>query len=685
MTIKLGSSTEINTVAIIEPYGDDLKVVPDESSGPWVRPSHWLDMPVINSGEQKCAILYAVPSGNSVDNFFQISARGNFQGNIHTDFTIDWGDGNTHTCNEYHSQHASPPALTANHVFDFDSLPVSTQFEHNGTPYRQSLIVFDAPNSGIDTFLYNYSQSYPGGSKLTIVNYLDIDINLPSGISIGGNYYGTSTKPLLERARIHSPKTTDLQNYLANAPRLRSVEFGPFDNMTTCRGLFYGCSSLDYVPELDTSNSQYMENIFNGTNIRSYNNNYDLSSATHIDGLFANCRNLKTIHIDLGANIHRMYNFAQNSRNLVAVSGDWNMPNLVYGNYMFQNCESLARVPDMSITGVQQMSFAFNNCRVLQKTPRINFPALTHGEHAFAGCYNLKKITIEDLSNPNMYRIDHMFNSCVSAREVKILNPNIQSSYNGIYYSFANMYNLEHIDPINASGNHTLDGMFSYCYKLKSVGPIQTPDTTIFQNMFYNCYELEESPVTSISAGGSGEVNCMRMFYNCNSLKNINFDFSRVYNAREMFFNCYSVTGVIDVLDMSMNNNSNTSDYQQTFQNCSIEKINHMIIPSGATMYYTFYNSKIKSIPFVSASGATYLTNTFHQTRYLDQGALSGIQESIGYYRTNMPSGEIYKLFDNLASGVTNKTIDLREAPQAYILHSDTIAIATSKGWTVTT
>ncbi len=50
-----------------------------------------------------------------------------------------------------------------------------------------------------------------------------------------------------------------------------------------------------------------------------------------------------------------------------------------------------------------------------------------------------------------------------------------------------------------------------------------------------------------------------------------------------------------------------------------------------------------------------------------------------------MPSGEIYKLVDGLASGVSGKTIDLREAPQAYILHPDTISIATSKGWTVTT
>ena len=100
MTIKLGN-TEINAVSVVEPYGDDIVRFRDNDTiTTWERPSHWIDMPVINSGEQKCAFLIQIPSGESTLSHFGLHATGplaqahNIRG---TTFTVDWGDGYTET------------------------------------------------------------------------------------------------------------------------------------------------------------------------------------------------------------------------------------------------------------------------------------------------------------------------------------------------------------------------------------------------------------------------------------------------------------------------------------------------------------------------------------------------------------------------------------------------------------
>jgi len=49
-----------------------------------------------------------------------------------------------------------------------------------------------------------------------------------------------------------------------------------------------------------------------------------------------------------------------------------------------------------------------------------------------------------------------------------------------------------------------------------------------------------------------------------------------------------------------------------------------------------------------------------------------------------MSSGSVTHLFESLET-VSNKTINMQGCYGAYQLHPDTMAIATNKGWTVTT
>ena len=63
---------------------------------------------------------------------------------------------------------------------------------------------------------------------------------------------------------------------------------------------------------------------------------------------------------------------------------------------------------------------------------------------------------------------------------------------------------------------------------------------------------------------------------------------------------------------------------------------------------------------------------------------LSGVKASIGFYECQLGSGNITKIFNDLET-VSSATIDIRRNYGASLIHPDTLAIATNKGWTVTT
>ena len=217
-----------------------------------------------------------------------------------------------------------------------------------------------------------------------------------------------------------------------------------------------------------------------------------------------------------------------------------------------------------------------------------------------------------------------------------------------------------------------------------------TPTITSFNATFYNCRNLKKSPVTDVTAEGTGNVDLYRMFYGANSLQEIpNWDFSRVWRMRECFNACSSVSGGIDNLNLDLNNQTVSTDvnnFHQPFTGCSIKYVNQMSTPESGTLSYFFNNCyEIVKVPDMNLSGVSNTNYMFNETRSLLGGVPSGLETSISYYRSTIPSGEIVRFFNGLASGVTSKTIDLRQAPEAYILTSDDIAIATSKGWTVTT
>ena len=78
-------------------------------------------------------------------------------------------------------------------------------------------------------------------------------------------------------------------------------------------------------------------------------------------------------------------------------------------------------------------------------------------------------------------------------------------------------------------------------------------------------------------------------------------------------------------------------------------------------------------------------TNMFLRTYGLKNVNISGVKSSISFYDTFLGSGEMIKIMNSLETVGSNRTVDFRDSYGVSQLDSAARAIATNKGWTVTT
>jgi len=682
--IKVGNNS-IGKISVIEPYDDPIGYQ-EPATTPWVRPSHWLDMPTINSGDHKAAFLYAIPSGEGdLRNYVNFLVRGiDPPGDINTHFTIDWGDSTTYSFSERHSRYFTPGGCTAEHEYNFSDLPESSQFEEDGVIYRQALIQIDGSESGIEKLTYG-SVKNVGGATKGLHQVQEFNINLPSGTT-GGNIYGyNNRKHMLEKARFYSARTSNMAYYFNNCPRLRSVEFGPFNNLTDVRGLFEECFSLDYVPDIDLSNCTVAYSLFRSTNIEHYRNELTFGSTTDLQTMFNNCKRLKTVHIDLPSTVTNITSMFQGCRNLIDVSGDFTTANLTAFSSAFSHCNNLVYSPEINLSGVTSAYQAFYNCHSLRNHPALYMPNCTNAESMFSYCYSLEEVHVKDISNTNATTFNYMFNAQDNLKKITFENNVIGA--NSLYAMFNGCRSLKTFPAVSISGTN-MSAMFQNCTELREVGLMETPFVNNFSIAFQSCSRLKSSPISDFTANGASNVKTDYMFRYCYDLSGVlNLDLSGVYRAREMFAGCSNLSLNIGTLDLSSNNRSLTTDgnvFYNTFASTDIRSIDNLILSPSADFNSTFSNSNLVRFSAQPASGMNNTSTMFNYCYDLVSGYIPGIDTSIGYQRCFLSSGSATEIIENLASGVTGQTLNFTDSPGAQLLHSDTLAIATSKGWTVT-
>ena len=718
MTFKVGN-TEINTVSMIEPYGDDLNLdftmdYPEHTK-PWVRPSEWLDMPEVASG---AAALIFVPSGND-DFIVGMYARGTgLYPYATTHIDIDWGDGHSGLFYGTRVDNGNSAGYTGSlfKKYSFDALPENTQFEHNGWPVRQVVIQIDGSSSGIGYVSVTPLDGHNVGSiSKTITNnnpeyyYQDVDGSFVNYRRTGNNYGyqdKTQSSPLLELI-VKGPTITGVgigseRRRHKNCQRveLDVAAVSPYE-------LFYDMNRLQEVVISSGATSSYNNfyRTFNGCTRLTEAPMLDMSNATGVYAMFASCVNLKQVPLYDTSNVAFFRSMLSRTTSLE------NIPELDVSNgtdfqSMFNSCYNLTTIPSgLDFSNGQNFESMFYQCTALQSVPKFDFSNATTLRSMFYDCRSLTGSFEIDAPNLTYYGLREAFNACVMIKKMHVKNIGGAKDLQYSFRSFANCksfkwedtqaqpiilretfaYNYFLVDALDIDFSQVTGayGAYQYCWNLKNVPVYDFSSMTDSQNMFSNCKSLAEVDFRNVA----DKPNTANMFASCENLRRAPSGFFQDYDSTpryylNMFNTCYFLEDV-SMYTISGSTSSSTNN-NSLFGDCHRLTNPPKTINTQYGLKYMFRNcySLTHAGPY-DLSESLDNTNMFENCNSLRTVDISGINSSISFRSTFLGSGELTKIINNL--GTTSASLDVRYTYGAYELHPDTIAIATNKGWSVLT
>ena len=178
--------------------------------------------------------------------------------------------------------------------------------------------------------------------------------------------------------------------------------------------------------------------------------------------------------------------------------------------------------------------------------------------------------------------------------------------------------------------------------------------------LFQNCTSLIKVPKLTIT----NATKTSNMFGYCSALTEIdvsNWDLSKVKDMSNMFSNCKALTSIKGEINSSSNTN-----FQYIFYSCNNLRTIPALDCTSNTSTSSSYNSPV---------GSCYSLRTF--------GGLIGMNKSFYCSGSDVLSYEsLLNVLNGLADGVSGQTLTLNEV-LVNLLTDDDIAIATSKGWSV--
>ena len=218
-----------------------------------------------------------------------------------------------------------------------------------------------------------------------------------------------------------------------------------------------------------------------------------------------------------------------------------------------------------------------------------------------------------------------------------------------------------------------------------------TSQVTSMVEAFYECNKLEEINLTNVDT--SNVTDMTLMFYNCKSLTSLdvsNFDTSKVTNMNGMFSMCSGLTS----LDVSNFDTSNVTLFERMFYGCNnltsldISNFDTSKLIGLSDMFGgcnrlsdLYLNFNISNITYSLGSFPYTFSYCFSLKNVV--GKFEGTKYNL--YLSDCPlTAQSAMVFINGLATVTEKRTLSLSATTYDSLTPEQIAIATSKGWTVT-
>ena len=372
------------------------------------------------------------------------------------------------------------------------------------------------------------------GSKNTTYDYDFIsnineetkEINVIKNITING--VSTLKKYLDYKKSVNGMFNNDSNITFSELNEILSYD--DTSNITIMERMFYGCSSLTSIPQLNTSNNTSMRMMFDGcTSLTSiplldtakvtdmYFTFYGCSSlatipllntskTTDMNAMFSNCSSLATIPLLQTSNATNMSQMFQDCTNLPTIPL-LDTSNATDMSFMFYGCSSLTSIPQLNTAKVTDMSYMFYGCSSLTTIPLLDTANVTNMAHMFNGCQNLTSIPL--LNTSNVTDMDRMFNNCTSLTTIPLINT---SSATDMGYMFSNCENLTSIPQLDTHNVRDMSFMFQYCYLLTKVDITYTDNFDSWDTTFWGCHSLIKFIIRNM---GNAPVIKTTTFSNC--------------------------------------------------------------------------------------------------------------------------------------------------------------------------
>ncbi len=482
MGIRFGNTPIRNVVLERSSLARPLKATP------WVRNPRWLDMPTIASNESRFTALVAISSEFKNQFVFHFNTT---SGN----YTVDWGDGNTDT----YSDNAE-----AEHTYNYSNLNANTEFTHDkdGRTYRQALISV-TPQAGQGFTTFDLVEDPPNNTH-PYANprmYLDIVFGSPNLTAFGAiSSHGGNLCKHLEHVKIvnFSDSMNNFNSVFYSMYCLKSIEIDrSTSNISSWVSTFYACYGLEEIPELDFSGATNLYNTFSGclklikipasisnaapTSTRQTFLNctslqkvpmMNTSNSTNFSAMFMYCRNLRFIpplDTSSGTDFYRMFYFCTSleeiPKTLDTSSTNQADSNPMHG--MFYGCYRIQTIPKLTNV-VGDVVYMFSNCVSLKRIPEIDFSNVTDTAGMFNGCINLENVPPLNITGST--RTLQMFYNCYSLKSIDSLATNSSTDFNLMFYNCNSLTRLpDDFTTISASDSDAFERFLGYTYNLTEI------------------------------------------------------------------------------------------------------------------------------------------------------------------------------------------------------------------------
>ena len=254
--------------------------------------------------------------------------------------------------------------------------------------------------------------------------------------------------------------------------------------------------------------------------------------------------------------------------------------------------------------------------------------------------------------------------------------------------TFNNCENLTHIENFSVSTVNEVVNVFYSCGNLKSVGNIAFENATKVSHLFQLCEKLET--INSLHIPKATDIN--NLFRYCRKITTIhNINIENATNATCLFYECNSIT-TIPLLATSK-----ITDLSYFFYKCSSLVSVPELDTSSCTNFSSFVNgcTSLTSIPLLECGKVNSMNAFFGYSslnNLTDLGGFKNLKISVSYgFFENAPNltveslmNVINNVYDLTANGLSGQSLKFGQT-NLNKLTPEQIAVATAKGWTLTT